>query len=278
MNGILLINKPKNWTSRDVVNKISEIYKTKKVGHTGTLDPMATGVLVICIGKYTKLVSELTSLEKEYIATMKLGIETTTLDNTGTIVKEQSIRKTKEEITKAFQEFPKSYDQEVPIYSAVKVNGKKLYEYARKNQQVKLPKRKVEIKKLEILSIKDNDITFKTTVSKGTYIRSLIRDLALSLNTIAVMTELKRTKQGNFVIENCQNLEEITPETKLLSIDKIWQFPSIPLKKEEYQKVQNGNKIKLDSSSEYVFVTYKQEKIAIYQNDGEWYRFKFFLK
>lgn len=278
MNGILLINKPKNWTSRDVVNKISEIYKTKKVGHTGTLDPMATGVLVICIGKYTKLVSELTSLEKEYIATMKLGIETTTLDNTGTIVKEQSIRKTKEEITKAFQEFPKSYDQEVPIYSAVKVNGKKLYEYARKNQQVKLPKRKVEIKKLEILSIKDNDITFKTTVSKGTYIRSLIRDLALSLNTIAVMTELKRTKQGNFVIENCQNLEEITPETKLLSIDKIWQFPSIPLKKEEYQKVQNGNKIKLDSSSEYVFVKYKQQKIEIYQNDGEWYRFKFFLK
>mgnify|MGYP001427190634 FL=1 len=150
MNGVLFINKESGVTSRDVVNKICKIYHTKKVGHTGTLDPLATGVLVVCMGSYTKLVSKITSYEKEYVATMKLGILTDTGDITGKIIKKINKEISEEKIRKCFEKFPKEYLQTIPKYSAVKVNGKKMYEYARESIEISLPKRQVQIKELEV--------------------------------------------------------------------------------------------------------------------------------
>lgn len=231
MNEILVVNKPSGYTSRDVVNKLTKIFHEKRIGHTGTLDPMATGVLVVCIGKYTKLNLELTSLEKEYTATMKLGIETDTLDITGNITKTLDKKIKLDQIQKVFSEFPHEYLQSVPKYSAVKINGKKLYEYARENTEIKLPKRMVKIYSLELMSYENNIIKFKTKVSKGTYIRSLIRDIANLLGTVAVMQSLIRTKQGNFSLEDSYNLESIENN----------EFEFIPLTKALDYKVLDGN-------------------------------------
>ena len=182
MDKLVVVNKPSDITSRDVVNKLCKIFNTKKIGHTGTLDPIASGVLVCVCGKYTKLVNDLTSLEKEYVATIKLGIKTDTLDTEGNIIEERDVNITKQDIEKVFNNFSKSYNQTVPKYSAVKINGKKLYEYARNNIDIKLPVRKVEIYSLELLDFDGTSITFKTKVSKGTYIRSLIEDICNDLN------------------------------------------------------------------------------------------------
>ena len=151
MDGIIVVNKPKGITSRDVVNNVCKLLNTKKIGHTGTLDPIATGVLVLCVGKATKLVEILTSNDKEYVATVKLGILTDTLDTAGTIIKKKHVNLDKNELEKVLNSFVGTYNQEVPIYSAIKINGKKLYEYAREKKEVILPKRMVEIKKIELL-------------------------------------------------------------------------------------------------------------------------------
>lgn len=271
MQGILLIDKEKGMTSRDVVNIVSNIFHTKKVGHTGTLDPIATGVLVVCVGNYTKLGNFLTSMEKEYIATMKLGILTDTLDITGNILKTKKVTVSKEQIINAFANFPKKYLQEVPLYSAVKVNGKKLYEYARENIKVSLPKKEVLIKKLEIIDIKDDIITFKALVSKGTYIRSLINDIANILNTYGVMLDLRRISQGNFKIENSHKLNEVN-EKMLLTVDDLFSYPVINLNENEYKKVINGNPIKLTCQDEFIFANFNNQKIAILKKEQDLYR------
>jgi len=209
MNGILLVNKPKDYTSRDVVNKLTKIFNTKKIGHTGTLDPIAEGVLVITIGKCTKLCDLLTSSYKEYIATIKLGIKTDTLDITGNILEQKDFKITEDQVKEVLNSFKGKSIQEVPIYSAIKVNGKKLYEYAREGKSIELPKREIDIKSIELLEYKNDEITFKTTVSKGTYIRSLINDICIKLNTVGTMSNLVRTKQGKFNIEDSYTLEQI---------------------------------------------------------------------
>ncbi len=274
-DGILFINKPQGLTSRDVVNQISKIYQTKKVGHTGTLDPLATGVLIICLGKYTKLVEELTSSEKEYIATMKLGIKTDTGDITGNILEKKEVTVSQNEIEKSFQAFPKEYIQTVPIYSAVKVNGKKLYEYAREKKSVELPKRKVWIKNLEILHIKKDKIIFKTIVSKGTYIRSLLEDLAKSFNELATMESLVRTKQGKVSLENCLELKDIHIETPLKKVADIFDYPQIEIDEETKRKVENGNKLFLTAKEPKVFITFQEEIIAIYEKQENCYKMIF---
>lgn len=234
MNGILLVNKKENWTSRDVVNKVGKILGTKKVGHTGTLDPLATGVLVLCIGSATKLNEILTSTYKEYEAEITLGLLTDTLDITGNELKEEKVKVNKEQILEALNKMTGKYVQEVPIYSAVKVNGRKLYEYARAGESVELPKREVDIKELELIgNIKytDNKTIFniRCLVSKGTYIRALVNDIANSLNTIGVMSKLTRTKQGKFKLENCYKIEDIeSGNYKLISItEALNNFPKV---------------------------------------------------
>ena len=268
MNGIILVNKPIDYTSRDVVNKLTKVFNTKKIGHTGTLDPIATGVLVICIGKSTKLCDLLTSKYKEYIATIKLGTKTDTLDITGNILEEQEVKTyTKEDITKVLNSFLGKSIQETPIYSAVKVNGKKLYEYAREGISIELPKREIDIKSIELLDYKDNEITFKTTVSKGTYIRALINDICTKLNTIGTMSKLIRTKQGEFNLENCYTLEDIeSGNYKLISNEEVLKgLETIEIDEKLLIPVNNGAVINKIFKKEMACLKYKDKIIAIYK-------------
>ncbi len=268
MNGILVVNKDKNLTSRDVVNHLCKIFNTKKIGHTGTLDPIATGVLIVCIGKYTKLVDYLTSKDKEYLASFKLGIKTDTLDITGNILDEKAIIINENKIKDIINNFPKSYLQEVPNYSAVKIKGKKLYEYARTNIEVVLPKRTVNIYNLELLHIKDNIITIKTKVSKGTYIRSLIRDIGTMYGEDATMLSLERTKQGEFDIKYSYTLEAIKSNNyKFIPLAEVFKNLEIrELKEAELMKIKNGVKITKDFK-DYLLFTYQNEYIALYFED-----------
>lgn len=273
MNGILLINKEENCTSRDVVNKVGKILGTKKVGHTGTLDPLATGVLVLCIGSATKLNEILTSTYKEYEAEITLGLLTDTLDITGNVLKEEKVNVNKEQILKALDKMIGKYTQEVPIYSAVKVNGRKLYEYARAGERVELPKREVDIKELELVGdIKyiDNKTIFniRCLVSKGTYIRALVNDIATSLNTIGVMSKLKRTKQGIFKLEDCYTLDDIeNGNYKLISVDEVLnEYPRVMIGGFKKKLVSNGAIIDNEwNKSEILFVDENKTLIALYK-------------
>jgi tRNA pseudouridine55 synthase len=267
MNGILVINKPINYTSRDVVNKIGGILKTKKVGHTGTLDPIATGVLVICVGNTTKLCELLTSEYKEYIATIKLGIKTDTLDTTGTIIEQKEFNVSEEQIKEVLNSFLGTSIQTTPIYSAVKVNGKKLYEYAREGKQVELPKREINITNIELLSYKDDEIIFKTTVSKGTYIRALIDDICTKLNTVGTMSSLERTTQGIFNIEESYTIEDIeSGNYKLISIEEaLTNIETITINEDLYNQVKNGSIIDKTFNNDIACLKYNDKIIAIYQ-------------
>ncbi len=272
MNGILIVNKSEGFTSRDVVNKLSKIFNTKKIGHTGTLDPIAKGVLVVVIGKYTKLCEDLTQTFKEYIATFKLGILTDTLDITGEILDEKDVTVTEEEIRNVIAGYKCVYDQEVPIYSSVKINGRKLYEYARNGENVVLPKRKVDIKNIEVIDINKDIVKIKCLVSKGTYIRSLIRDIGSSLNTFATMTDLIRIKQGIFDIRDSYTLEDIeNGNYKLIDIEDVMDIYVI--ENDTYLKdVTNGVKLKLDIENKYILFKHEGNNIALYKKDNDYFR------
>ena len=272
MDALLIVNKGKNITSRDVVNELNHIFNTKKIGHTGTLDPLATGVLVCLIGKYTKLVNLITSYDKEYIAEIKLGIKTDTGDITGNIISTDNSNVSVDMIKEVFANFPKVYNQEVPIYSAVKINGKKLYDYARSNIPVNLPKREVHIYSLELLSYENNIITFKTKVSKGTYIRSLINDLTNYLNTVGTMNNLIRTKQGYFNITDSYTIEDIkNGNYKILNIKDFLNYTVIELPDTLIKKVSNGSSIPNSFNiKDKVIFTYQNQDIAIYEVNNEY--------
>ena len=271
MNGLVVVKKAKNKTSRDVVNELNHIFSFKKIGHTGTLDPLASGVLVCLFGKYTKLVNLITGYDKEYIATMKLGIKTDTLDITGTVLDKKKVNITKDQVIEVFNNFPRTYEQTVPIYSAVKIKGKKLYEYARNNEEVILPTRVVNIYNLELLEYHNDLIKFKSLVSKGTYIRSLINDLAIKLNTYGVMQDLIRTKQGNFKIEDAYTLEDIKNNNyKLLNIKEFLDYPIIELDNKYYKQIINGVIIpNIFNIKDKVIFTYQNNDIAIYELNNQ---------
>ena len=266
LNGVIIVDKEKNMTSRDVINELVKIFNTKKIGHTGTLDPLATGVLVCTIGKYTKLNEIITSTYKEYIATMKLGIETDTYDIEGKVLKEQEVKVNDDEIKRAILSFKGKYMQEVPIYSSVKVKGKKLYEYARSNIDVELPKREVDIKEIEILSIDKDIVVFKTTVSKGTYIRSLINDIGRHLKCGAIMTDLRRTKQGLFDIKDSYLLKDIKDNNyKLVDINKYLNIYEVQVDDKLFNKIKDGNIIDNIYNKDEILFTKNNEVIAIYK-------------
>lgn len=271
-NGLLVINKPKGVTSRDIVNEVSKILKTKKIGHTGTLDPIATGVLVLTINKATKLSEIITSEEKVYQAEVILGIKTDTLDITGNILEECNTKFTEEEIVNTLNLFVGTYNQEVPIYSAVKINGKKLYEYARNKEKVTLPKRMVTIKYINLDEINyiDNKTVFKFTckVSKGTYIRSLINDIATKLNTIGTMKNLIRIEQGNFNIKNSYTLEDIKNNNyKIIPIkEALKDYFTVKVDDKLKFKVMNGQILDDIYNQEYVLFV-DDDVIALYKNE-----------
>lgn len=284
MNGILIINKPDGYTSRDIVNIISRKFNTKKVGHTGTLDPIATGVLVVPIGNALKISELLTAEKKEYIAKVILGYETDMLDITGKEIKRNKPSVSKRQLEDALKTFIGKQNQTVPMYSAVKVNGRKLYEYARGNIPVTPPSKVIEIYSLELIDDPiyfDDTIEFeiKCEVSKGTYIRSLIRDIGYSLNTYGTMKELTRTKQGIFSLDNSYSLEDIENNNyKLLTISEA--LPNIKVTKIDdrlLSKVRNGQVLDSFFEEEMSLLVDKNDKeIAIYKQieDGKVKPFK----
>lgn len=271
MDQLLVVNKPEGYTSRDVINKLSKILNTKKIGHTGTLDPIATGVLVCLTGKYTKLVDLLTSLDKEYIAEIKLGIKTDTGDVTGNVIDTSNKVISKNNILDVIKKFPKEYLQTVPKYSAVKINGKKLYEYARENIEIELPKREVNIYNLELISFNEDIIKIKTKVSKGTYIRSLIEDICEMLGTVGCMKSLVRTYQGIFGIDEAYTLDDIQNNNFIgKNIHEFLDYPCINVDECNLKTVLNGGKISnIYNIKDKVIMMYNNKDLAIYEVDGE---------
>ena len=195
MDGIIVVNKPSGCTSHDIVSKIRKKLNIKKVGHTGTLDPLATGVLPILLGNGTKLSKYLINHDKEYIATIKLGVKTDTADIEGTVIEEKKAPLfTEKQIMNALESLKGKQKQIPPMYSAIKINGKKLYEYARSGESVEVKPRDIEIYNIVLIKYKDNRIQFKVACSKGTYIRSVCEEIAQKLNTVGTMSALERTK------------------------------------------------------------------------------------
>ena len=251
MDGIVLINKEKNYTSHDVVNIVKKITKSK-VGHTGTLDPNATGVLPLLLGNGTKISKYLINHDKEYKVILQLGIKTSTADSEGEILERQEIPDKifdEEYIKVIMKQFIGKQEQTPPIYSAIKVNGKKLYDYARKGQKVRIEPRKIEIYDMEFTKSckKSKQIHFTVSCSKGTYIRSLCEDLAQKLGTVGYMKELQRTKVGTFLlkdtitIEKFKNKIENNDLSSIISIEQIFRSAEqIELENKLLNKYLNG--------------------------------------
>ncbi len=272
MDGIILIDKEKNVTSRDVVNKLNKILNTKRIGHTGTLDPIATGLIVVCVNKGCKLVELLTNHNKTYIATVLMGKRTDTYDVTGKVLEEKEYHVTKEDIEKTLQSFIGKYNQEVPIYSSIKVNGKKLYEYARNNIEVTLPIHEVEIYSMELLDFNDKTFSFKVSVSKGTYIRSLINDIGIKMNIPMTMQELRRIKVGDFDISSSKHVDDIN-ESDIIPIKDSINIKKIDVKDPLLlKKINNGVKLELEYDDEYIMFINNNKCIGIYYKDNDYYR------
>lgn len=239
MDGIIVINKPKGCTSHDIVYKIKKLFN-RKVGHTGTLDPMAEGVLPILVGKGTLLSKYLINHNKKYVVKLQLGIKTDTADSEGKVIEEKDVNVdflNEENIIKILKSFIGKQEQIPPIYSAIKVNGKKLYEYARKGQEIELKPRKIEIYYINLInySAKEKQVEFEVFCGKGTYIRSLCEDIANKFETVGYMKELKRIQVGDFNIEDSVTIEDLQNnvddekyiDSRIISIEKLFSKSNI---------------------------------------------------
>lgn len=249
ITGILVVNKPKGYTSHDVVAKVRRSLNMQKVGHTGTLDPLATGVLPILLGNGTKLSQYIINHDKEYIATIKLGVKTDTGDIEGNIIEEKVVNKySDKQIKEVLDTFKGKQKQIPPMYSAIKVKGKKLYEYARKGENIEIEPRDIEIYSIELIDSTTNIIKIKVNCSKGTYIRVLCEDIAEKLGTIGTMQNLERTKVGDFCLEDAIQIEDIENlelvKQKLITPEKIFKdLKEIELSNKELQQFLNGVKL-----------------------------------
>lgn len=286
MDGIIIVNKSLGYTSRDVVNEVGKILNTRKIGHTGTLDPMASGVLVLCVGKALKVCEMLTNHDKEYIAGITLGIETDTLDMDGKILSTEAVDIDKSKIIMTINSFKKTYIQEVPKYSAVKVNGRKLYEYARNGIDVELPKKEVTIKEIELLDeiTYENGLIYfkiKCVVSKGTYIRSLVRDIGMELGCKAVMNSLIRTRVGDFKLEDSYSIDDIKSNNyRMLNIVDIFSnITRIHVSGSLEFKIRNGCILDEFFDDKMAFIIDENNNLlALYENkDGKSKPFKMFV-
>ena len=270
MDGVLLVHKPAGMTSHDVVNRIRKIFHTKKVGHCGTLDPEATGVLVLCIGKATKALQFLMSETKEYQATLVLGQATDTYDASGQVVAQKPFQGVSH-VDAVLQSFVGSQEQLPPMYSAIKVNGKKLYEYARNHEKVEVQPRSIVIHRIKLIDQHDQFITFRVQCSKGTYIRSLCVDIGQKLGYPAHMQKLVRLASGHFRLENCFSLEDIEQgHYHMLSLEEAFQhFEHYVV--EDAQIVYHGKKIKSDIDHQVVVCNQEGQVLAVYGPDGTGY-------
>ena len=274
--GFLNINKPKGMTSHDVVYFVRKCLGIKQVGHSGTLDPLAEGVLVVGVGKATRLF-EFLKEEKEYIATIKFGYESDTLDVEGECIKKEDYFPEKETLEKVLKEFLGESEQVPPKYSAIKVGGKKFYELARKGKEIgEIKSRLVNIKNIELLELDENIAKIKVACSKGTYVRSLIRDIAQKLGTVAVMSDLIRTKSGAFKIENALEIGEYCESSDLISSIinplEVLDYPQIEINEKELKAVKNGAIIEAPNGfkqNETIILTCFGQIVSVAQITGE---------
>ncbi len=289
-NGIINIYKEKGFTSHDVVAKMRGICKQKKIGHTGTLDPDAVGVLPVCLGSGTKLCDMLTDKDKEYVAELLLGVETDTQDISGTVLKECEPVMDEEVVKAAVLSFQGAYMQVPPMYSALKVNGKKLYELARAGKEVERQARPVTIHEIEILKMDLPIVTIRVACSKGTYIRTLCDDIGKKLGCGGTMQSLKRTKVGIFHVEDATTLQELEVlrdsvgiETKLYAVDSVFdECPMLHIAEAFQRLLDNGNAFYVDQTIEkkkypeeqWVRVYAKDKFYGIYSYEKEKRRYK----
>ncbi|MDD6102942.1 MAG: tRNA pseudouridine(55) synthase TruB [Clostridiales bacterium] len=285
MNGIVNVYKEQGFTSFDVVAKLRKIFHTKKIGHTGTLDPLAEGVLPVCIGNATKVCGLLTDKDKEYVTTFKLGFSTDTQDITGTVINEADVNCTEEEIRAVINSFVGKINQLTPMYSARKVNGRKLYEYAREGLEVERKTKEVTIKKISdvVINMKDRTVSMRVLCEKGTYIRTLCNDIGEKLGCLATMTELKRTMVDIFLEENALRLRDIEilvnagrEDACLIPTDTLFlNYHRIDCSEEQVKFVLNGNKFAADyfdycpEEEEIIRVYYENSFLALYERAGD---------
>ncbi len=270
MDGIILVNKPQGWTSHDLVQKVRRLLNIKKIGHTGTLDPLASGLMMLTIGKATKLLPFIVEHSKEYIAELQMGYSTDTLDITGEVREQKEIVPyTTNDILKAFEEMKGPQLQTPPMFSSKKVNGKKLYELARKNIEIERKAVPIEIKELELLETEDDVIRFRVRCSSGTYVRVICSDIAEKLNNLGVMKSLVRTSIDNYRLEQASSLEDIQNGrfTVYTAYDVLNQYPYIEM--EDIRDVLNGKAIKLNCEQDLVMITHGNEVVAAYQRDKD---------
>ena len=253
-NGIILVDKPREWTSHDVVGKLRGVLHERRIGHSGTLDPMATGLLVVFVGRATRAVEFAEADSKEYIAGLRLGVSTDTQDTTGNVLTECEVLPTKQELEAALTGFMGDISQIPPMYSAIKVNGKKLYELARRGETVERTPRTVTISSLNIIGEENGDYILDVCCSKGTYIRTLCNDIGQALGCGGCMSSLRRTKAGAFSVEQTHTIQQIQAaaetgelEKIILSVDTLFaDKPALEANAVCEKKLRNGNAIKLN--------------------------------
>lgn len=266
LNGVFLIDKDCQTTSRKLDNQVGRKFSIRKVGHVGTLDPLATGLMLIAVGEGTKAIPYMEDSTKQYVATFKLGLLTSTLDLEGDNIKEEQVEKVEEaDLIAALNKFLGPIVQIPPLTSAIKVDGIALYKYAHKNIDFAVPPRNVEIFELELLDYTHPYFTIKTTVSSGTYIRTLGNDIAHTLNTVATTTNLRRTKVGTFSVERAKKLENIEDFDIITLGDFLGHIPSVEVADEQLKKVLVGAKIDLVTKNDRVKIVHETKLLAIYE-------------
>jgi len=251
MDGIIIIDKPQNWTSQDVTAKLRGVFQTRRIGHGGTLDPMATGVLPVFVGRATRGVEFFEHAEKTYETTLRLGITTDTEDITGSILEEKPVCVTEEQVTAALEQFKGEIQQIPPMYSAIKINGQKLCDLARRGKEVERKPRTITIFSLDFLSMTGNDVRLRVHCSKGTYIRTLCKDIGNALGCGGCMATLRRVGAGSYTEEEAVALsvlvESNTPEQYLRGVDTMFaQYPAVTLTEKQALRTRNGNSFSID--------------------------------
>ena len=273
LDGVLLIDKERGWTSRDVCNKLQNIFNTKSVGHLGTLDPFAEGLLAVTLNKANKIMQFTEDFKKIYVADLLLGVETSSGDLTGEVVSTKEVKQfTKEEVETALNKFLGKIKQIPPMTSAVHYQGRKLYEIYHEGEVVEREPREVEIYDIKLISYQDNHIVFEATVSKGTYIRVLGEDIAKELGTVGHLVKLVRTKVGFLDLKDAIKLKEVNKDSPLIPISKVLtHYKKIVVEGETIKKVKDGMTIPFDEiEDEYILIVDQDDTaLAIYQKVGK---------
>ena len=271
MLNALFINKPSGITSFDVCFRLRKVLGTKKIGHTGTLDPLADGVMIVLFDKATKANQFLVTDNKEYVARVRLGIDTDTLDIDGNVINETAYNlPDKDDLINVLDSFLGQSRQEVPLTSAISVNGKRLYQYQREGKEVELPIRDINVYEIKLLEIHEDGFSFKAKVSSGTYIRALVRDILKKLKLTGTLCSLTRTAVDNVTLDQCDALEDI--EKGNYTLHDLYELLSVKYPLVDYENIddiRNGRSIKIDNDSDRVLIVHDKEVLAVYDKNPD---------